>query len=82
MYHTEPTASAFRAIIDMVKMRSGSLMVSKGSELYGIVTERDVLDKLPFAIGSSRKLKVPPAIVLRAALAPAQVCPSAHVLSS
>jgi signal-transduction protein with cAMP-binding, CBS, and nucleotidyltransferase domain len=58
VYHTEPNASAFRAIIDMVKMRSGSLMVSKESEMHGIITERDILDKLPFQVGSSRKLKV------------------------
>jgi len=42
----------------MVKMRSGSLMVSSGTEMHGIVTERDVLDKLPFGVGASRGIKV------------------------
>eukprot|EP00967_Tisochrysis_lutea_P044253 scaffold53608_cov30-Tisochrysis_lutea.AAC.2 len=41
-------------------MRSGSLMVSSGSEIHGIITERDVLDKLPFEVGASRKIKVRP----------------------
>jgi len=33
-------------------------MVSSGSEIHGIITERDVLDKLPFEVGASRKIKV------------------------
>lgn len=53
-----PTASSFRAVVDMVKYRTGSLIVMDGSSIAGIVTERDVLDKLPLAVGDSRATPV------------------------
>ena len=46
VYTTSPTASAFSAVVDMIKHRSGSLMVMENNVMAGIVTERDVLDKL------------------------------------
>ena len=49
-----PTASVFRAVVDMVKYRQGSLLVTEQGEMRGILTERDVLDKLPFGVGASR----------------------------
>ena len=54
-----PEASLFRAVVDMVKMRSGAMMVcDSNGDTVGIVTERDVLDKHPFDVGVSRKMKV------------------------
>ena len=58
VYHVNPKATVFRAIVDMVKMRSGSLIVSEGGKCAGIITERDILDKMPFEQGASRKIKV------------------------
>lgn len=53
-----PSASAFRAVVDMVKCRTGSLMVMDGNEMVGIVTERDVLEKIDLKAGVSRNTKV------------------------
>jgi CBS domain-containing protein len=42
-----PRASAFRAAVAMTKHRVGALMVMDGGDMAGIITERDLLDKLP-----------------------------------
>lgn len=50
-----PSASTFRAVVDMVKYRTGSLMVMKDDQMAGIITERDILDKLSLdVVGESR----------------------------
>eukprot|EP00308_Calcidiscus_leptoporus_P004948 CAMPEP_0119353958 /NCGR_PEP_ID=MMETSP1334-20130426/3044_1 /TAXON_ID=127549 /ORGANISM="Calcidiscus leptoporus, Strain RCC1130" /LENGTH=283 /DNA_ID=CAMNT_0007367383 /DNA_START=159 /DNA_END=1010 /DNA_ORIENTATION=+ len=58
VYYTSPESSVFRAVVDMVKLRSGSLIVGDGNKAQGILTERDILDKLPFEAGAARSLRV------------------------
>ena len=50
-----PGASIHRAAIDMVKHRTGSLIVkTTHGAMAGIVTERDILEKLTFREGEAR----------------------------
>ena len=58
VHKTAPSATVYRAIVDMVKHRCGWLMVMKGADLAGIVTERDILEKLPLDLSASRSTLV------------------------
>ena len=58
VWSVPPTATVSRAVIDMVKYRSGSVIVADQSGMCGIVTERDILDKMPFTVGKSREMTV------------------------
>ncbi len=67
--YTRPDSTVRQAIHDMVQKRAGSLLVSKdGKEIHGVITERDVLDKLPLEVGSSEQLKVMDLMTPRASM--------------
>ena len=57
---TSPSASAFRAAIDMVKARVSSLAVMEGEsgKMLGILTERDFFMKLPLANKGQSRLSL------------------------
>lgn len=58
VYEISPALSVFRAVVDMVRHRTGSLLVTQEGKIAGIVTERDILEKLPFGVGKSRSMTV------------------------
>jgi len=57
--YTPPDTSVLQAMTAMCQKRAGSLLVSAdGQEIQGLITERDVLDKVPLEPGSAARLTV------------------------
>ena len=46
VYHIDPEATVFEAISQMVDANCGSLLVMKGDDIVGVITERDYLRKV------------------------------------
>lgn len=57
--HTaSPSSKVQRAIVDMCKYRAGALVVMDEGVLAGIITERDIFNKLSGKVGETRGLRV------------------------
>lgn len=58
IHEVPSSATIYRAIVRMTRDRSGSVLVKEDGALAGIVTERDILTKVPMGVGKSRSMPV------------------------